>query len=597
MPDDVRAHTIYFIVTDRFHNSDPGNDAGRNPESYDATHTDWLKYWGGDLGGIVEKLDYLRGLGVSAIWITPVFELVHGLTDAEGREHATYHGYWARDFRRLDEHLVAKPTDVEVFRRDDTVLDKLVAELRRREMILVLDVVCNHSSPEIGHHKGALYDDGEFLTSWDDDRTGWYHRAGGIVDWRNERAVQSGELCGLADFNEHVHSFRQYIKRVMCDWTDKGVGALRVDTVKHMPLWFWQEWVSDLRAHHPGLFLVGEWFQGGCWDPASIEFANRSGMTIFDFALQRALEDCLARSVYEGFHLVQGVVDRDTSFSRATHLVTFVDNHDMPRFLSAGGTPRRLEQAINLILVGRGIPCLYYGDEQCLHDDRSGGADPYNRPMMERWDTTTPIYRSTAILARVRRENPAVQRGYHQARWLSPDAYVFERAWGDSVCLAAFTRGGAQTVGPIETSLPDGEHACVLTGRRVQVKDKRIAALALEADDALVLSHVVAEPGAKGTRVTFQVNGYGTSLGERLVVVGSSRELGQWDVARAPVLRYVNQNLWEGDVDFSSSVGGIVRYRYAMLRDGADPLYESLLPRRAWIPPQGVDRRTDRWGV
>ena len=165
------------------------------------------------------------------------------------------------------------------------------------------------------------------------------------------------------------------------------------------------------------------------------------------------------------------------------------------------------------------------------------------------------------------------------------------------MCLAAFSRGGPRSVGPIETSLPDGEHACVLTGRRVQVRDKRIAVLALEADDTLVLSHVAAEPVAQGTRVTFQVNGYGTSLGERLVVVGSSPELGEWDVARAPVLRYVNQNLWEGDVDFTASVGGIVRYRYAMLSDGSGPLYESVLPRRAWIPPQGVDRRTDRWGV
>jgi cyclomaltodextrin glucanotransferase len=384
---------------------------------------------------------------------------------------------------------------------------------------------------------------------------------------------------------------------VMCDWTDKGVGALRVDTVKHMPLWFWQEWTSDLRAHHPGLFLVGEWFQGGCWDPASVEFANRSGMTIFDFALQRALEDALARNIYEGFHLVQNVLDRDVSFSRATHLVTFLDNHDLPRFLSAGGTPRRLELALNLLMVGRGIPCLYYGDEQYLHDDTNGGADPYNRPMMQAWDTETPVCRNLRTLARVRRENPAVQRGFHQPRFLSPDSYVFERGWGDSVCLAAFNRGHARSVGPVATALPDGEHACVLTGRKVEVRGHRIESLPLGDDDSLVLSHVVPDPPRRGTRVTFQLNGYGTAYGERIAVVGSCPELGEWDAARAPVLRYVNQNLWEGDVDFPSSAGGLVRYRYVMLRDGSDPLFEGVLPRRAWVPADGRELRTDRWGA
>lgn len=592
---DNRAHTIYFIVTDRFFDSDPANGGGRDPGSYDPTRTDWLKYWGGDLGGVLAKLDYLQGLGASAIWITPVFDQVDGLTDAEGRGQAAYHGYWARDFRRIDEHLVSNPDDVHVFTGGSTVFDRLVAEMNRRDMTLVLDVVCNHSSPVVARDKGVLYDDGQFLTSYDDDRLGWYNRAGGITDWKDPEDVQQGELCGLADFNENVHSFRQYIKQVMTEWLDKGVGALRVDTVKHMPLWFWQEWTSDLRAHRPDLFLVGEWYQGGCWDPASVAFANRSGMTIFDFSLQRALEDALARSAPAGFRLVHDVLERDRAFSRATHLVTFVDNHDMPRFLSVGGTPERLGLATAFILVGRGIPCLYYGDEQLLHDDTGGGGDPYNRPMMTRWDLEAPLARTIRTLSRVRRENVAVQRGYHQERWMDADTYVFERGYGPSICLAALQRGGPRTVGPIETRLPDGEHRCVLTDRAVTVTGGRIDSLELPADGALVFSHAVPEPAARGTRVTFQLNGFATALGERLAVVGSCPELGGWDAGKAPVLHYVNPNLWEGDVDFTASAGGIVRYRYVMLRDGEPPHFENTLPRRAFIPAAGRDRRTDTW--
>jgi len=592
---DVRASTIYFIVTDRFFNSDPSNDGGRDASSYDPSHQDWVKYWGGDLGGIIAKLDYLHGLGASSIWITPVFEQAQGIADAEGRGHSAYHGYWARDFRQLDEHLVSKPEDIEVFRRSDTVFDRLLGEMKDRDMTLVLDVVCNHSSPEVSHHKGELYDDGTLLTSYDDDKLGWYHRSGGITDWRNDRAVQQGELCGLADFNESVYSYRQYIKQVMKDWLDKGVGALRVDTVKHMPLWFWQEWVSDLRDHLPTLFLVGEWFQGGCYDSLSVEFANQSGMTIFDFALQRALEETLARNMYEGFIQVHNVFERDNLFSRATHLVTFVDNHDMPRFLSTGGTPRRLEMAIEFIMVARGIPCIYYGSEQYLHNDTSGGQDPYNRPLMTEWDTETPLYKSIAALARVRRDNPGVQRGYQHARIVTPDTYGFERVWGESVCFAVFNRGAARTVGPIPTALPDGEHTCVLSGRKVLVREHRIERLDLGGDDSLVLSHAVAEPAQQGTRVTFQVTGYASAFGERVAVVGNVAELGEWDLAKAKPLRYVNPNLWEGDVDFTGSAGKLVRFKFVVLRESGEASYENVLPRKVFIHPAGHEVRTIKW--
>lgn len=595
MIDDVRAHTIYFIVTDRFFNSDPTNDGGRNPDSYDPLRTDWHKYWGGDLGGVRAKLDYLQGLGASALWLTPLFDQVDELTDAEGRGHSAYHGYWAKDFRRLDEHLVSDPRDVEVFRRSDTVLDGLLADMKARDMTFVMDVVCNHSSPEIGHHKGVLYDDGKLLTSYDDDQLGWYHRAGGITDWRSDRVVQQGELCGLADFNENVHTFRQFIKSVMKDWLDKGVGAFRVDTVKHMPLWFWQEWVSDLREYYPNLFLVGEWFLGGCYDAGSVEFCNRSGMTIFDFALQRALEEALARSLYEGFFQVHNVIERDVVYARATHLVTFIDNHDMPRFLSVGGTPERLAMAVNLIMVARGVPCIYYGTEQCLHDDTAGGNDPYNRPMMARWDTSAPIYRAVSKLAAVRRENVAVQRGFHHARLLSNDTYAFERVWRDSVCFAAFNRGAARRVGPIPTALPDGEYCCVLTGRPVVVREHRIESLELGQDDSLVISRPVAEPPQQGTRVTFQLNGYASAFGERVAVVGNVPELGAWDLARATVLQYVNPNLWEGDVDFTASAGKVVRYKCVILRDGGEASYELAQPRKMFVPPTGHERRSVRW--
>src|SRR5579883_2275878 len=171
---EFRGETVYFIVTDRFCDGDPGNDTGKSGDAYDPTRTRWYLYWGGDLLGVVQKLDYLQGMGVSALWLTPVFDQVDTLAQL-AVPMAGYHGYWAKDFKRLDEHLVEDPADVRVFTKDDTIFDRLVRALHQRGMSLVLDVVCNHSNPNTPGSRGELYDDGRKLASFDEDSGQWYH--------------------------------------------------------------------------------------------------------------------------------------------------------------------------------------------------------------------------------------------------------------------------------------------------------------------------------------------------------------------------------------------------------------------------------------
>ena len=117
--------------------------------------------------------------------------------------------------------------------------------------------------------------------------------------------------------------------------------------------------------------MFGEWFMGGVYDPDAVEFANRSGMSMLDFSLCFAMQNALAkdRSMAE----IADVIRRDGAYHTATELVTFVDNHDLPRFLSLRNDPARLRMAVDLILCGRGIPCIYYGTEQALHDDTNPG--------------------------------------------------------------------------------------------------------------------------------------------------------------------------------------------------------------------------------
>src|SRR4028119_1959468 len=234
---EFRQETLYFLVVDRFNDGDPDNSEGPNPELYDPEGKDWGKYWGGDLQGIIDKLDYLKDMGVTAVWLTPLFEQVEALFI----EQAAIHGYWIKDFKRLNPRFIAKgdnPSINQTQETKDTVFDKLVYELHQRNMKLVLDIVCNHSNPDFSGKKGELYDDGVKIADFNNDVNNWYHHYGEITDWTDEWQIQNKELSGLATFNENNSEYREYIKSAIKQWLDRGVDALRVDTVKHMPIWF-----------------------------------------------------------------------------------------------------------------------------------------------------------------------------------------------------------------------------------------------------------------------------------------------------------------------------------------------------------------------
>ena len=324
---EFRKETIYFIVIDRFFNRCSENDLAGREGLFDPTRQDWGRYWGGDLKGVIEKADYLQAMGITAIWLSPLFEQVDDLQDG----HAPMHGYWTKDFKRLNPHFI--PPDESSSLADSGILRHLVATFHQRGIKLILDIVCNHSSPEINGRKGILYDDGELLADFHNDVHDFYHHYGPITDWEDEFQQINHEMMGLATFNEANPLFRRYIKTSIISWLDLGFDALRVDTVKHMPLWFWQEFVSDVRRAHPQTFIFGEYGFGSPHDPRTLAYANHSGMSLLDFGLAYAIRGAFSGGS-GGFHEVQAVLDMDHVYKRSTELVTFIDNHDMPRFLS-----------------------------------------------------------------------------------------------------------------------------------------------------------------------------------------------------------------------------------------------------------------------
>ena len=596
---EFRQETLYFLVVDRFNDGDPENSEGPNPELYDPENQDWGKYWGGDLQGIIDKLDYLKNLGVTALWLTPLFEQVEALFIGS----AAVHGYWIKDFKRLNPRFIHKddnPSLNKTQETKDTVFDKLIDELHKRNMKLVLDIVCNHSNPDFSGKKGELYDDGVKIADFNDDKNNWYHHYGLVTNWEDEWQVQNCELSGLATFNENNIEYRNYIKSAIKQWLDRGVDALRVDTVKHMPIWFWQEFNGDIQTYKPDVFIFGEWIYSSPLSDRSVEFANDSGMSILDFGLAIAIRQALATGDSGGFHLVQEVFDQDYRYNSATELITFIDNHDMHRFQTLNSDPEILRLAIALIMTSRGIPCIYYGTEQYLHNDTNGNSDPYgnndpyNRPMMESWDTDTPLYRDIRLLSGLRRLNPAVSMGSQWQKYLTPDVYCYVRRYRDSLLFVAMNRGEPVKLEAIETELPEGEHTDVLSRRKFEVTDGYLHDLELDSREVIVISHV-GERVKGQTIVRVQVNGVETHPGEIVVVTGDCPELGNWDIAKAYPLEYINTNTWFAEIPFNESAGKLIAYKYAMWREGQSPLRENLVARRWVIASEGTVKWRDQW--
>ena len=593
---EFREEVIYFLIVDRFYDASSEEeersglwDRGSTVGLYDKTWTHWGKYWGGNLLGVIEKIPYLQTLGITAVWLSPLFEQV----DDMQFDRAPMHGYWTKDFKRINPRFLPAGECNSLYL--STTLKKLVDALHAADIKLVLDVVCNHSSPDINGNKGIVYDDGNLLCDFNDDINGFYHHNAEITDWDDENQLINGEMCGLATFNEKNAQFRAYIKDAIRAWLDVGVDALRVDTLKHMPIWFWQEFSADIKAHKPGTFLFGEYGFGKPWDERTVRYANQAGMSILDFGLADAIRFAFSGEQSGGFELIERLLSFDHVYHRANELVTFIDNHDMPRFLSISPDHRTLDQALVLLFALRGVPCVFYGTEQYLVNNTDGGDDPYNRPMMEDWAGDANGFLLLKNLIAVRRANQALTFGSHQQLYVSEHIYAFSRSYRDSHAVCVLNKGPKASIAlPIPDSCLTTDLRCALTGLPQSVHDGHLM-LTMETGS----SHLFSLPGVRvdgPVVVTFQLNGVETRPGQRIVLSGDCHELGVWDLRRAYGMEFVNRSTWICEVAFSSSVGRLVQFKFVLVGEDADSgLYENIIPRRLLLPLQGREKVDSLW--
>jgi glycosidase len=491
---------IYFVLPDRFENGDPSNDQGgfsgdRLATGFDPTSKGF--YHGGDLKGLLKRLDYIQGLGATAVWVGPVFKnkAVQGPKD---QESAGYHGYWITDFTKVDPHF---GTNAE-FRA-------LVDAVHARGMKFYMDIVVNHTADVLyfaecegrnacpyrgiadypyqrrggvngapinprftGERDGSpanfarLKDPNYAYTvkvlpaEKDIKRPAWlndpiYYHNRGDSTFRGESSTM-GDFVGLDDvFTEHPRVVRGMID-IYGAWIDKyHIDGFRIDTAQHVNPEFWQQFVPAMlkRARTngiPNFHIFGEVAMDEA-DPAHTAENTRVDKlpSVLDFGFLHAVRqvaageagtDALAKlfradAIYEG------------GAEAALRLPTFVSNHDSPGHLAnflrrerPGASDdeilKRVMLANAMLLTLRGVPTIYYGDEQgfigkggdqdARQDMFASQVATYNEDRLLGTNSTTaranfnpahPLYREIAQLARVRTGHRALTRGLQLVRY------------------------------------------------------------------------------------------------------------------------------------------------------------------------------------
>ncbi|MFF4183949.1 pullulanase-type alpha-1,6-glucosidase [Streptomyces sp. NPDC001691] len=523
---DATREQFYFVLPDRFANGDAANDRGgltgsRLETGYDPTDKGF--YQGGDLKGLTQKLDYIKGLGTTAIWLAPIFK--NKAVQGTGKDaSAGYHGYWITDFTQVDPHFGTNAD-----------LTRLIAGAHAKGMKVFFDVITNHTADTVDYAekqygyrpKGAYpyldtsgrpFDDRagmrkvdansfpytpvvteKKVPAWLNDPTMYHNR--GDSTFAGESA-EYGDFSGLDDLWTERPEVVSGMERIYEKWVrDFAVDGFRIDTVKNVNLGFWTQWATALDAYakkrgRPDFFMFGETYSA---DPAvTSPYVTRGRLdATLDFPFQDAARQYASQGA-PAARLAALFADDyryTTDKANAYEQVTFLGNHDMGRigtFLkqdhpgaSDAELLRRDRLANELMFFSRGNPVVYYGDEQGF---TGAGGDKDARQTMfaskvpdyladdelgtdrtqasDAYDPTHPLYRAIADLSRLTRANPALRDGVQTERYAKDSVYAFSRtdATTRTEYVVAVNNAGEPKTVSVPTGSPDAGFAVLYGG-------------------------------------------------------------------------------------------------------------------------------------
>ena len=444
-PNWVQDAVFYQIFPDRFAKS-KRNPAGNLPFDPWDTPPTIHGFKGGDLYGVAEKLDYLHNLGITAIYLNPIFA------------SASNHRYHTYDYYNVDPLLGG-----------NDALRVLIAEAHQRGMKVVLDGVFNHASRGFWqfHHvleTGAASPYRDWF-HYDEERLNGKKHWGAYPTKQEEESIQNeGSLKGigyqawwnlpaLPKFNTNTPSVRAFLFDVAEYWIKFGIDGWRLDVAADIDDdSFWQEFRRRVHAVNPEAYIVAEiwheaqrWLQGDQFD-----------------ATMNYLVTAAALPFFSGKHLDMHIVNQAGGYNgrvrpemsandfaneidRLLHLykpgitysqLNLLDSHDTPRFISCARSDQAsLKLAWLFMLTFPGAPCIYYGDEVGVdgeHDPDCRKSFPWDE---SKWNRDLLDYLKSAIS--LRKTHPSLRRGTFSRLWSTDGVYAFGRALeGESLIVA-----------------------------------------------------------------------------------------------------------------------------------------------------------------
>ncbi|XP_067949039.1 uncharacterized protein [Watersipora subatra] len=393
-----KGRVIYQLLTDRFNNPNSNNYCRGGG------------YCGGTFQGVIAKLDYLHGLGVNAIWISPVIEQTDG----------GYHGYWAKNINAINSHFGSS---------DD--LKQLVQKCHEKDIWVMVDVVANHMGYPPGCPGCSHNQDLDFSSLSPFNSADHYHSYCQIQDWGNSQQVEYCRLADLPDLNQD----NQWVREQLKNWIKNLVqtydfDGIRIDTIPEVKGPFWKEF-----GDAAGVFQIGEVDNG---DPAYVgPYQNYLTATLnypffwtFSdvFGQKKSMKEISNRIAQERQH-----------FKDLSVLGGFIDNHDNARFLHGNKDWTALKNALAYTLMAQWVPIVYYGTEQAY----AGGNDPDNRDSLwPNYNTDHEMYKFIASICKFRNK---LSSGFHGSaqneKWADDSFYAFTRGANQEVLVATTNQG------------------------------------------------------------------------------------------------------------------------------------------------------------
>lgn len=428
---------IYFLMTDRFADGDPSNN-DQGAGVYDpqkASH-----FSGGDIQGVIDHLDYIKNLGATAVWTTPV---VANQWWSQAGQYGGYHGYWATDFSAVDKHF-----------GDLKTYQNLSDQLHRRDMYLIQDIVVNHTGNFFNYKDGINGYDPEntaknfvLLENKNSAQPAPVQSPFDLIDRLNPKHVEADiynwtpsitdyadleqqftyQLATLADLNTKNPIVVEKMKQIYSDWIKTvGVDAFRIDTVRYVEHEFFHQFMHDdngivQAAKETGrdhflafgeVFDISKPYQNDAEHRVASYYGTEDKPelnSLISFPLHHDLKTVFGQSYPTG-HLAYRIQQHMDIYNDPYTVPTFIDNHDMSRFL-ANGNKEGLKQALAAIFTLPGIPTIYQGTEQGMTETRQAMFAGGFLSDRDYYDQQSELYRFIAQLAKLRTSDKLFTRG------------------------------------------------------------------------------------------------------------------------------------------------------------------------------------------